>query len=350
MHEPPAPDTPVVVAIIDTGIEATEPIFDASAALATPASFPTELPTLRRDLHSATLRTLYAIPETRILGAISFGDHGGPDCLPDARPLWDDCRHGSSVAALVASHAPNAWLVIVEAGGDTSDEVRASLAEALAWVANQDWIDIVNISWQDPIGNLQSSEIPQRLEAVRSAGILPVVSVGNGLGQGLPAARATNSVSSSSHSLVVGSVSECNNGLQFDQTLLPDVLADAGDLRGTSFAAPIVAGVAAAALGEIIDHPRYSRSPDADGWLERRPPPKSAHGSGAPIHMDAFVDAILHASTVVKDTSDKCISENGPLAADGIPLSGLHRLSPSFREIKSGAEPHIRDEIIKGRR
>lgn len=173
-----APAGPVVVlAHLDTGINPYARAFrdDSPLAYAHPSTylegFPADAPALRLSLDEPDFRaafekdaaawegverdTLYWIPGTRIVGAISFAP-GGTNCPPADTPpftylsgnceehvVLDDHGHGTMTASRAAasehSLCPTCRIVTIEGPG----------AGAVRWAAEQGWIDVQTNSWLD---------------------------------------------------------------------------------------------------------------------------------------------------------------------------------------------------------
>lgn len=177
-------DGPVsVIAMIDSGVNPYSPAFRDRSALAFrhPSTYiegyPRDARALHLTLNTRTLaealaadrriwarvqpNTLYWIPGTKIIGAISLGS-GGVRCpfrrggisiafpppagavqgpCEEERTILDDHGHGTSTASRAAgtphSLAPGARLVIVEGLGVASSR----------WAADQSWIDVQSNSW-----------------------------------------------------------------------------------------------------------------------------------------------------------------------------------------------------------
>ncbi|MGH2729332.1 MAG: S8/S53 family peptidase, partial [Actinomycetota bacterium] len=163
-----------VVALIDAGINPYSSAFRDTSPLAYkhPSTYipgyPKDTPTLRLSLDIpyekaveqdadvwklVTPGTLYWIPGTRIVGAISFGAGGG-NCPvvepPPANtlqqgcpqtPILDDHGHGTMTASRAggspSSLAPAARIVEIEGLG----------SKGVRWAADQGWIDVQSNSW-----------------------------------------------------------------------------------------------------------------------------------------------------------------------------------------------------------
>lgn len=167
-----------VVALIDTGINPYSAVFRDPSPLARkhPSTYLPGYPrnakalpislglpydqAIRKDARlwaAVGPGTLYWIPGTRIVGAISLGS-GGTNCPPVAVPpanlapgacadrrILDDHGHGTAIASRAAggptSLAPGARIVMIEGMGP--DSVR--------WAADAGWIDVQSNSWIDLI-------------------------------------------------------------------------------------------------------------------------------------------------------------------------------------------------------
>lgn len=171
----PAPAAHVVLAHVDTGINPYALAFrdDSPLAYAHPSTYlpgyPADAPALRLSLNETDLAaayemdkavwegvtrgTLYWIPGTRIVGAVTLGD-GGTNCPPartpplsylsgdcEERPILDDHGHGTMTASRAAagerSLCPACRIVTIEGTGP----------ESVRWAADQGWIDVQTNSW-----------------------------------------------------------------------------------------------------------------------------------------------------------------------------------------------------------
>ena len=171
-----APREPIVVlAHLDTGINPYARAFrdDSPLGYAHPSTYipgyPPDAPALVLSLNESDWATafekdaaawdavepdtLYWIPGTRIVGAVSF-DAGGTNCPPLGTPpftyvngdcpehrILDDHGHGTMTASRAAasehSLCPACRIVSIEGPG----------AEAVRWAADQGWIDVQTNSW-----------------------------------------------------------------------------------------------------------------------------------------------------------------------------------------------------------
>jgi subtilase family protein len=171
----PPPTRPGVVALIDTGINPYSTAFRDGSRLAYKPpwtympGYPKNTPALRLSLGlpyekavkkdadvwaQVKPNTLYWIPGTRIVGAISMGA-GGVSCPTVGTPpangytnsgceehrILDDHGHGTMTASRAAgspnSLAPRGRIVEIEGLG----------AKSVEWAADQGWIDVQSNSW-----------------------------------------------------------------------------------------------------------------------------------------------------------------------------------------------------------
>lgn len=209
-------DQPVVVALVDTGINPYHSFFRAPNLTAHPSTwidgFPEDAEALDLTLDAASYEDalaadqalwegvsysgsagpggiqdehVYTFPGTRVVAGVSFGEFSGLDeSEADRTPVLDDDGHGTRTAGLAAGAVldeadGNVLVVAVEVGqGDFED--------GFWWAARQPWIDVVSAS----LGTV--ANIPYVFEgyeagpapATRHAsenGIEVLVSAGNGL-------------------------------------------------------------------------------------------------------------------------------------------------------------------------
>lgn len=263
------PSAPVVVAVVDSGINPYHAAFRAPGLLEPPSRYlagypadarPLTLHLEARDYGDAVRadaatwdggvapRTLYWIPGTRVIGAISFIVP-----RPDAHPVLDDDFHGTAVASSVLAAAPGALLLVVEADA-------ASLGEAAAWTASQPWVDVINLSWGTlanlPVG---SAGLVNATRLAAERGALVVAAAGNE-----PTAQATDPMDGPPWVVSVGGADAAAHGETLVASKGADVVAPyvqrtamhnstrAWAVRsGTSFSAPLVAGALADAVQRV---------------------------------------------------------------------------------------------------
>lgn len=210
---------------------------------------------------------LYAFPGTRLLALSTSHDPAQP-------PILDTWNHGTGLAALVAREAPEALVVMIQIDVSTCDPTRPmeecpillKAAPAMVWAAEQPWIDVISLSIGDP-GNVpfHSTYDPGMkpfVDASRLAhdrGKVVVVASGN-----YAAPPLTAYYGGPPWVVSVGGVLPNSRGESPDSGKGADVVAnyteyvpragstDAYSWRtGTSFAAPVVAGVLARTISEV---------------------------------------------------------------------------------------------------
>lgn len=272
---------PVVIALIDSGTSPYLPSFQASDASRFRAAVPVpfeEIPLsgharVREELYEAdpawsTLEEgrLYHFGGTRVF-AISFHRSN------TAPYNWDANGHGTATSYLAAREAPEAVVVMVQASlslckTEEGEEclMPPSVMDAMEWVADQEWIDVVSVSLGIP-GNPPDPEQvhPESrrwLAATKRAadsGKLIVMASGNTVTPTLP-----SYFSGPPWVIAVGGIEEPARGEAVLASKGVDVVANFTESTprgyvdggmtyrsGTSFAAPVVAGTLANALEAI---------------------------------------------------------------------------------------------------
>lgn len=296
---------PVVVAVVDSGIDPYHALFalppgapDAYELIgASLGAVPLEITRegsweerAGADMpmwRNVTPGTLYAIRGTRIL-AVSFAElAGAPDGgavfrTPDDFRILDGAGHGTVVAAMVQKAAPESVVVMVQADGyfcalvtQTDCLLAPSLAAGLEWIAGEAWIDVVSTSvgipGNPPVTRGLAPELDRAVEATRAAhdaGKLVVAAAGN-----TPGPSAFGTFQGTPWTIAVGGAFQQRNAsAPSANSLTIDVAADYGvigpvagtldetsDTSGTSFAAPYVAGTLAEAVRILRERAGHER-------------------------------------------------------------------------------------------
>ena len=275
-----ASSRPIVVALIDSGINVYHEAFrggspnvpgvQASPVVLSKEGEHAEL--VERDAPTWSALEegiLYAFPGTRVLG-ISFGGGNGS-------PILDTNGHGTATASLLAWTAPDVVIVSVQIHGvyciDRPGEcvVDPSVADAMQWVSEQPWIDVVSLSLAGLPAKPRVSPIEPESErfiaasrAAADAGMLIVNGAGNhpvsstsDYFPGVPWVIAVGGSQGAKHGATV-----VNNKL-FDvaanvtaEVAREDSTTDTYWTAGTSMSTPVVAGTLAIAKGALAGSPR----------------------------------------------------------------------------------------------
>lgn len=244
-----SPEKPyVVVAVLDTGINAHHEAFRRTNLVAHPSTYIQGYPATSQGLDLSQSvdwtqlkrRTLYWFPGTSIVGAYSVGDSD------NLRVLYDDEGHGTGTASNVVVANPHAKIVMVETDG-------ATLHDAVKWAAERPWIDVISISWGALVANLPTGgPLANYTRTAVDAGKIVVVSSGND-----PTIGHTDSTNGPAWVWSVGGADKTTRGETLVSSKLPDYVSNFTPIvaheenpsdytwnLGTSFAAPTVAGVA----------------------------------------------------------------------------------------------------------
>lgn len=242
---------PVIVAVIDTGVDATHPEFNAGQIAYwwdfTPERGPVVHPTLGQ----------------------TFDPRWGP---------YDGNGHGTATTSLVGgmnraagvsacgkiSHAPGVILAHAKVG-ETDGTISGSISAAIVWAVDTVQADVISMSIGSIVpvtGAIDDSD--EATAYARSKGVLVVFSAGNGIGGfGLvPSPTWAHSSGYSPYALSVGGGSRTGaNALSTTGNHDPEVVSwsdstcaaiDGSNgyrgFSGTSFSAPLVAGAAASTI------------------------------------------------------------------------------------------------------
>lgn len=235
----------VTIAVIDTGIDPTHQEFRAGQVVAW-RDFTAEASPTPQDGHGHGTAT------ASLVAGLNAGS----------------C--GTGLADRKLSYAPGAPLVIARVGDDAG-AITGSVEQAIAWSVAQG-ADVISISIGSVIPTFASAT--EEIQAARDAGVLVVVSAGNGLlnAGAVPYPTWASVYGHNEEALVVGGANA--NGQALTSTtgnMDPDVvswsdaicvaLANTGDeysrWSGTSFSTPLVAGMSASVLQRSRDagHP-----------------------------------------------------------------------------------------------
>ena len=300
---PSGPRSHVVVALVDTGINPYHDLY-RSAPLGDPGAmlegYPVDAKPLALTLGSdygadrkadetlwgkTELNQLYYFPGTRIVGGISFGHDSFSNSAANDIPVLDEDGHGTATSSRVAMMAPDAWIVMVEAGA-------SSLEDAIAWAANQPWIDVISISI-GPLADLPTSqEGDPGTHAAWGAGKIVFTAAGNE-----PTLSPTSPLSGPVWVVSVGAALPDKGGEPGTAAKGMDIVSDydpeTADFdsvngtqprSGTSFSTPTAAGVVAEAL---------YLARDAAGWSRGLADGKLVGGNGPGLLADGLTNAEL---------------------------------------------------------
>ena len=264
-------------------------------------------------LRAIPSRSVVAFNGTRVMGVSMIGD---------AATLLEGTEHGTLTSYAALNASPHAFVLVVQVQGELCDPGQScllseSIADAMEWVADQPWIDIVSISMGIP-GNLPDHSAAHRemdrfLEASRRAhdsGKIILNSAGN-----YPTPTLTDYFDGPPWITSVSGFQGAPRGDDPFASRVADVVANTtqytasrdsrdgyGWHSGTSLSTPLVAGTLAEAM-----------------WIVR------SQSSGAlDVPRQAWRDA-LNASSVMFDATDW--SPTTPVTNDTV------------RELTSGSLP-----------
>lgn len=266
-----------VVALLDSGINPYHIAFQSARpttqegdpvliSLSTNGSLEDRLEEDSEIWDSIEVGKLYAFEGTRVK-AISFGKR------TESALILDDVNHGTGTASMVGAVDPEIDLVMVQVDekicsiyppGDCP--IFPDLADAMEWIAEQEWIDLVSISLGVP-GNppgdgAQTPSIQRFIDAQRrmhDEGKLIVSGAGNTV-----TPPFTSYLGGPPWVIAVGGVDTPTRGEELEAGHAPDVVANYTALvadattvdefrsrSGTSFSTPLVAGVLASAQRQL---------------------------------------------------------------------------------------------------
>ncbi|MBI4392716.1 MAG: S8/S53 family peptidase [Euryarchaeota archaeon] len=269
----PQPAPHVVVAVFDTGINPYHPVFRTPGAPEPRVMVPTigdyatinlsfDLPypdAFAKDgLDSLERQKLYWFRDTRILA------YSNDEQAADHKyAAIDEAGHGTGTASLVARASPNAYILAIESVSQTD--------VTFPWAEKQPWIDVFSIS----LGVAANAPVELagdfgRTESLRNAsdsGKMIIVAAGN---EFVP--PTASPYGGPPWVITVGGASSDTHGETIMAAKTPDIVSDfmlriADDATtenlyhwatGTSFGAPLIAGVVAQAIYEVRTTLNYS--------------------------------------------------------------------------------------------
>lgn len=305
---PPPSTPPTVIAVPDTGVNPYHEAFRAGPGDPTFADvpgLPAEAETISLSLDRPTydgavqkdapawsgvdVGDLVRFRGTRLAG-ISFGARTeGPlpqilepaveDDHDDIRyPILDEDGHGTYTSHAALSAAPHAVVVAIQTPDDEN------LTEVMHWIADQDWIDLVSVSWgtwvyEHPDGETRMG-LPQAYRAAYESGKL----IFNGAGN-LPFPHVDGEHSGPPFVVAVGGSENDTRGETEIAAKFPDVVAPFtqrvaqpgtidgyNTLSGTSLGTPYAVGSVAESLWQVRAGANASRV-GADPHLVERSGP-----------------------------------------------------------------------------
>jgi subtilisin family serine protease len=187
-------------------------------------------------------------------------------------PFDEDAHgHGTEVAEIVASMAPDVRVIAARVFSDGGRSTTSAVHRVFEWVLDPDGNpktddapSVINGSWDDGQPGRCETEFDPDIAALRAAGIVPVFAAGNAG----PAAATGASPASAPSAVAVGSVSQsdvvspfsgrgpspCGNAVYptlaaYGEGILIEGPGGSATVSGTSFAAPQVTGAVALLAG-----------------------------------------------------------------------------------------------------
>lgn len=258
------------------------------------------------------------------------------DFLHGEEAPYDDAGHGTAVASMVAgqeteeqtpSHAPGTKLAVGKVLSPENGVLWSDLEDAIYWAVDEVGADAITLSVYSytqrpgvPILSGWSSHETGLFQAIEHAwehGVFVTILSGNGLGNaGTPTMSYMHPPATSPHALIVGGADETGTPVAPLGSMEPEVTApyyvdiadDACDTcyrssQGTSYASPLVAGMAARLL-QVADAEEIHVSPDRMQELlthaaEDTPAPPTLEGYGFldDEGLDRAEDALLANTT-----------------------------------------------------
>lgn len=277
-------------------------------------------------------RTLYNFAGTNLM-YYSLGEEiEAPD--PDG--------HGTQTAGIVARHAPNATIVMVQ--HDRNFE------EAAAWAANQTWVDVVSASVGFAYNGIQNYPCYATVGQVRpecagygdlasithsavESGKVWVNSAGNN-----PTVHLPDKWDGPPWVIAVGGADQYRRGETLTASKAPDVLSDyivqdlpqensvseTGWAAGTSFGTPTVSGTLANAILELRERTGYAGT-IADGELV---PPMEV--------TNHDVRSAMNRTAIYWGPQDYRPTAPGHPCTPPSCVRDRHSLSPAFQALRTG--------------
>lgn len=363
-----------VIAIVDTGINPYHEEFRDSAFQDHPSTYVNDYPadaealpvTLTASQYSKAVaadeelwegvgrNTLYYVPGTRIVGAISISERGEYPILDDAPA---DGGHGTATASIAAGDSigvcPTCLIVVVEGLGE----------DPLQWAMEQPWIDVVSNSWGVSIDNVclagfcgSSGIVPppaslygidhQAARDAVEAGKTVLFASGNGWLNAfdVPQVSYTNPYTGPDWFVVVGASDSSSDATVVGTGRPVDVVSYGLDWKGashtsqsairsfsgTSSATPVVAG----AFGSVLQGARDAlndthEGPHGAGVIAKGDPPGDL-GSGSLLSDGVFTRAESQRIIFLTARTASGVGSVGPVLPTTLPNSAAYFLYSGY--------------------